>query len=109
MQPKILEFTYSHFTDALTIEHLSQRFSLSPQDINSQLIAYTERNFQNLVTHLRIKSVCQRLQAGDKDLKKIAKETGFIHENKLKRSFYTIMQMTPEAYWEKYKQEKSSS
>ncbi|KAA9220526.1 helix-turn-helix transcriptional regulator [Aerococcus loyolae] len=109
LQPKILEFTFWHFTDALTIEHLSQKFSLSPQDINSQLIAYTERNFQNLVTHLRIKSVCQHLQAGDKDLKEIAKETGFIHENKLKRSFYTLMQMTPKAYWEKYKQEKSSS
>lgn len=31
LQPKILEFTFWHFTDALTIEHLSQNFPLAPK------------------------------------------------------------------------------
>lgn len=87
---EIVEYIYRNHTEDLQLQEMSNRFQMSPKDLNRVLLYQVEMNFNEFLNFIRVNHATQLLLNSDKNMLTIALEVGYKTEKTLARNFLQI-------------------
>lgn len=99
---KVVEFIHQNYSKALSCAEVSQKFRLTEEEMDGQLLEHTGMTFKELLTDTRIRNACARLIYHTVSIGQIAKETGYASEDAFSKVFKRIKGMSPANYRKKY-------
>jgi transcriptional regulator GlxA family with amidase domain len=91
-----------HPGDDLTVEGLARRMSMSPRHFARQFAARLGTSPGAYVRRLRVEQARRQIENGASRLKKVARDSGFTDEQALRRSFQSVVGITPAEYRERF-------
>lgn len=98
MPAKITSYIDDHFTENLTINHLSKVFGYHPSYIAHIFCDHLKIPFRTYLGSLRCQYAAKQIRTSKKSLTEIAYESGFNSLNTFCRCFKTHMGKTPSQY-----------
>lgn len=99
---KVFEFIHQNYSKELLGVEISQKFNLTKEEMDKQLLIHTGMAFDELVTDTRIRNACARLIYHTVPIGQIARETGHKTEDAFLKIFKRIKGMSPINYRKKY-------
>ncbi len=104
---EILLYISKHYREPITLDTLSHALGYAKGHISHCLAAIPGFNFNSLVNSLRIELAKRYLTESDRRALDIALEVGFTCERSFHRAFKQLTGMTPRAYTDKKRLDKS--
>ena len=90
-------------TDDLTLPALAARVGMSERSLLRRYRAALGTTPARAVERLRVEAARQRLSDGDLSIKAIARSCGFGSEETMRRSFLRLLEVSPQAYRERFR------
>ncbi len=87
-----------HLDEDLRVERLAERVGMAPRTFERNYVARLGRPPAKTVASLRVEAACRLILAADLSLKDIARKTGFMTEQNLRRTFQRLRGITPQQY-----------
>lgn len=91
----IVSYIYRHYAENLHPKTVSERFGISPKELNRILLFQVEMNFNDFLNFIRINRASELLLETDKSILTIALEVGYNTDKTLSRNFLRFRSMTP--------------
>ncbi|MGN1168094.1 MAG: AraC family transcriptional regulator [Lachnospiraceae bacterium] len=91
----IVSYIYRHYAEDLHPKTISERFGISPKELNRILLFQVEMNFNDFLNYIRINRASELLLETDKSILTIALEVGYNTDKTLSRNFLRFRSMTP--------------
>lgn len=92
----VIRFIYNNYTDSnISLNYLSDRFSVTPAYLSRFFKNYTQCNFLDYLHQLRLKKVKVMLRSTDKSISEVASDCGYLDSHSLIRAFKKYEGMTP--------------
>jgi len=91
-----------HPGEDLSVENLARRMNMSPRHFARQFAARLGTSPGAYVRRLRVEQARRRIEGGASRLKQVARDCGFADEQALRRSFQSIVGITPAEYRERF-------
>lgn len=95
---EIMDYCSKNFTEALTLDSISERLHLSKYYISHLINKKLGQNFNEYINKLRINEACGLLRTTDKKVSDISEEVGFGTIRSFNRSFRAQVGTTPAEY-----------
>ena len=96
---RITDYLYQNFDqEHLTADEVASKVGVSIPQMNRALLFYSERNFDCLLTFIRINEACKLLTETDIPIFDIAIRVGYNNIKTFNLNFYKLKQMTPSAF-----------
>jgi transcriptional regulator GlxA family with amidase domain len=92
----------AHLSRKLDVEDLANAAAMSPRTFMRQFKAQFNTTPARWVQSLRVEAAMQQLENRNTSLSKIARDTGLLDEQSLRRAFLQQIGVTPKEYREKY-------
>jgi PAS domain S-box-containing protein len=92
----------AHLSRNLDVEDLANAAAMSPRTFMRQFKAQFNTTPARWVQSLRVEAAMQQLENRNTSLSKIARNTGFLDEQALRRAFLQQLGVTPKEYREKF-------
>jgi transcriptional regulator GlxA family with amidase domain len=92
----------THLSRNLDVEDLANAAAMSPRTFMRQFKAQFNTTPARWVQSLRVEAAMQQLENRNTSLSKIARNTGFLDEQALRRAFLQQLGVTPKEYREKF-------
>ncbi|MET0677221.1 MAG: GlxA family transcriptional regulator [Bradyrhizobium sp.] len=93
----VLTHIRRNLRNALTIEELAEVANLSPRQFSRAFLAETGQSPAKAVEQLRLETARFMLEEGRHAIGVVARETGFAHRERMRRTFLRIFGVPPEA------------
>ena len=87
----------------LTVPALAERAGMSERSLIRHYRATTGTTPARTVERLRVEAARQRLSDTDRSIKEIARSCGFGSEETMRRSFLRLIEVTPQAYRDRFR------
>lgn len=97
MMREVLDYVNDHYTDALTLQAVADRFSVSTSLLSHEFVRFTNHSVYNYILYKRI-ILAKQLLHTDRSLSGIAEECGFDVYSNFLRQFRKLEGMSPSAY-----------
>lgn len=91
----IVSYIYRNYADDLHPKTVSEKFQISPKELNRILLFQVEMNFNDYLNFIRVNHASELLLKTDKSILTIALEVGYNSEKTLSRNFLRFRSMTP--------------
>jgi transcriptional regulator GlxA family with amidase domain len=98
-----------HLADDLTLPALAARAGMSERSLLRHYHAALGTTPARSVERLRVEAARQRLSDGDLSIKAIARGCGFGSEETMRRSFLRLLEVSPQAYRERFRSSASAA
>lgn len=98
LEQRVLIFLDEHFTEELSLEHLSREFGVSRFRLSRLFSEKLQTGFPSYVTSKRLEYARELLSTTDDSVTTIALEAGFGSSRSFFREFKAAYQMTPNEY-----------
>lgn len=91
----IVSYIYRNYAEDLHPKTVSEKFLISPKELNRILLFQVEMNFNDYLNFIRVNRASELLLKTDKSVLTIAMEVGYNNEKTLSRNFLRFRSMTP--------------
>lgn len=91
---KMVEYIYRNHAEDLQLQSVSDKFRMSPKELNKVLSYQVEMSFNEFLNFVRVNHAAQLLLTTDKSVLIIALEVGYKTEKTLSRNFLQLKGMT---------------
>ena len=91
----IVSYIYRNYAEDLHPKTVSEKFRISPKELNRILLFQVEMNFNDYLNFVRVNRASELLLKTDKSILTIAMEVGYNNEKTLSRNFLRFRSMTP--------------
>ena len=98
LEQRVLIYLDEHFTEELSLEHLSKEFGISRFQLSRLFSEKLQTGFPSYVTSKRLEYARELLSTTDDSVTNIALDAGFGSSRSFFREFKAAYQMTPNAY-----------
>ena len=103
---EIVEYIYRNHVEDLQLQSVSDKFRISPKELNRILSYQVEMSFNEFLNFIRVNHAAQLLLTTDKSVLTIALEVGYKTEKTLSRNFLQLKGMTAGEFRRKVKVQK---
>ncbi|MBQ9085973.1 MAG: AraC family transcriptional regulator [Clostridia bacterium] len=103
----IMNYCLSHYDKDLSLGLLEKELHISKYYISHVMSSKLRIGFNDYINSLRISTACKLLSQTDKSVTEISEQVGFNTLRTFNRAFLKDMEMTPSAYRQKKKRERS--
>ena len=94
----VTNYIYRNYASDLRAGEVARRFGVSVEKLNQVLLYQTERNFEDLLSLIRINRACELLTLTKRPVLDIALEVGFHNQKTFTRNFLKHRLVTPGVY-----------
>ena len=94
----VTNYVYRNYASDLQAGEVARRFGISVEKLNRVLLYQTERNFEDLLSLIRINRACELLILTKRPVLDIALEVGFHNQKTFTRNFLKHRLVTPGVY-----------
>ena len=94
----ITNYVYRNYASDLHAGEVARRFGISVEKLHQVLLYQTERNFDDLLSLIRINRACELLTTTKRPILDIALEVGFHNQKTFTRNFLKHRLVTPSTY-----------
>lgn len=94
----ISRYISNHFSTDLTAADVAQEFNLSVASLNRTLLDVFDRNFADLLNHMRLTKACCLLLSSNLDITEIAFQVGYNSTKTFVRNFKLVYHTTPSRF-----------
>ena len=95
---QILSYVNQHFSDNISLSELAEQMYVSSSTLSRFFKKKTQMYFVDYVNHVRVRAAQQELEYSEKNITKIAVDSGFSNLSVFNRAFREIVGMTPTEY-----------
>lgn len=103
---EIVEYIYRNHAEDLQLQSVSDKFKISPKELNRILSYQVEMSFNEFLNFIRVNHATQLLLTTEKSVLTIALEVGYKTEKTLSRNFLQLKGMTAGEFRRKVKIQK---
>ena len=99
---KVLNFTFSNFSENISIEMVAEQANLSRSQFSRYFKERTGKSYINFLNEVRIENACSQLMTEESTIEKVGYDVGFQNISNFNRQFKKVKHITPSAYRTKF-------
>ena len=99
---KVLNFTFSNFSENISIEMVAEQANLSRSQFSRYFKERTGKSYINFLNEVRIENACSQLMTEESTIEKVCYDVGFQNISNFNRQFKKVKHITPSAYRTKF-------
>ncbi|MDA7085638.1 GlxA family transcriptional regulator [Pseudomonas sp. SA3-5] len=98
----LLEWIPAHLSDNLSLEVLADQAHMTPRTLSRVFVQELGMGPGRYVERIRLQAACNLLQDAQASISTVARLTGFVHPENLRRTFHKHLSVSPQEYAQRF-------